>query len=240
MITWPNGARAAVSLSFDDARLSQPDVGFALLEKLGVHATFYVSIGSMNQRLDAWKRAAGAGHEIGNHSMTHPCSGNYEFARKNALEDYSLERMSRDIEQADIEIHRLLGSKTTTFAYPCGQKFIGRGEKTQSYVPLVAKRFKIGRGYNDTMMNDPEFFDPAQVMGVNSDSKTFDELGRDFEIALKRSGWLVLAGHEMAEANAFQTTTFSTIAAIVRFCKENNIWLDTVDRVGTHVLAARK
>src|SRR4029078_11573689 len=102
------------------------------------------------------------------------------------------------------------------------------------------KRFKIGRGYNDTMMNDPEFFDPAQVLGVNSDSKKFDELGRDFEITLKRSGWLVLAGHEMAAVNAFQTTMFGTIEAIVRYCKENNVWLDTVDRVATHVLTARQ
>jgi peptidoglycan/xylan/chitin deacetylase (PgdA/CDA1 family) len=240
MITWPNGARAAVSLSFDDARLSQPDRGFKFLDKLKVQATFYVSIGSMTQRLDAWKRAAAAGHEIGNHSMTHPCSGNYEWARKNALEDYTLERLSHDIEQADIEIQRHLGLRATTFAYPCGQKFIGRGEATQSYVPLIAKRFKIGRGYNDTMMNDPEFFDPAQALGVNMDSKTFDEIKPDLDATLKRSGWLLLAGHEMGEGQAFQTTMLATIEAIAGFCKENNVWLDTVDHVATHVLSQRK
>ena len=30
---WPNGKKAAVSLSFDDARLSQIDTGLALLKK---------------------------------------------------------------------------------------------------------------------------------------------------------------------------------------------------------------
>jgi peptidoglycan/xylan/chitin deacetylase (PgdA/CDA1 family) len=236
MITWPNAAKAAVSLSFDDARLSQADRGIAFLDSLKVPATFYVTIASMMQRLEAWKRAAAAGHEIGNHSMTHPCSGNFEWARKNALEDYTLERMAADIEQADVEIHRHLGLRATTFAYPCGQTFVGRGERTQSYVPLVARRFKIGRAYASTMSNDPQVFDPAQALAVISDCKTFEELERDLETTLARGGWLILAGHEMAEQNAFQTTLLSTIEAIARYCREKNIWLDTVDRVGTHIL----
>ena len=40
---WPPGKRAAISLSFDDARLSQIDNGIALLEKYGIKATFFVS-----------------------------------------------------------------------------------------------------------------------------------------------------------------------------------------------------
>jgi peptidoglycan/xylan/chitin deacetylase (PgdA/CDA1 family) len=40
--SWPEGKRAAVSLSFDDARLSQIDTGLALFRRLGVKATFYV------------------------------------------------------------------------------------------------------------------------------------------------------------------------------------------------------
>src|SRR4051812_25588334 len=115
MMSWPNGARAALSLSFDDARVSQVDVGLPHLDALGVKASFYVTISTMNQRLDAWKRAVAAGHEIGNHSLTHPCSGNYEWARKNALEDYTIDRISQDIEQAGDEIHRLLGVRATTF-----------------------------------------------------------------------------------------------------------------------------
>src|SRR3954451_21131658 len=92
---WPDNKRAAISLSFDDARLSQPDKGFALLHSFGVKATFYVSFGSLEKRLDQWKPAIDMGHEIGNHSVTHPCSGNFPWARPNALEDYTLERMEK-------------------------------------------------------------------------------------------------------------------------------------------------
>ena len=37
---WPRGMRAAVSLSFDDARGSQLDVGLPLFAKSATHATF--------------------------------------------------------------------------------------------------------------------------------------------------------------------------------------------------------
>ena len=37
---WPKGKRAAVSLSFDDARTSQLDVGIPLLDRHKVPATF--------------------------------------------------------------------------------------------------------------------------------------------------------------------------------------------------------
>ena len=40
--SWPKGKRAAVSLSFDDARVSQPDSGIALLDHYGIKATFFV------------------------------------------------------------------------------------------------------------------------------------------------------------------------------------------------------
>jgi len=62
----------AISLSYDDARLSQIDKGIPILDKYNVKGTFYVSIGSMNKRLDGWKKAVANGHDIGNHSLTHP------------------------------------------------------------------------------------------------------------------------------------------------------------------------
>ena len=61
-ITWPDGAKVAVSLSFDDARLSQPDAGIPMLDSFGVKATFYLNPGPMKERLEGWKKAVAAGH----------------------------------------------------------------------------------------------------------------------------------------------------------------------------------
>src|SRR4030088_389488 len=88
--SWPKGIRVAVSLSFDDARLSQTDSGTVLLDQYGIKATFFVLPSGVRQRLEGWKKAVAAGHEIGNHSFTHPCTGNFSWSRENALENYTL------------------------------------------------------------------------------------------------------------------------------------------------------
>jgi peptidoglycan-N-acetylglucosamine deacetylase len=214
---WPNGKRAAISLSFDDARLSQPDKGFALLHSFGVKATFYVSFGSLEKRLDQWKSAIEMGHEIGNHSVTHPCSGNFPWARPNALEDYTLERIEKEMTDANDRIKSLLGVSPTTFAYPCGQKFVGRAEQTKSYVPLVAKHFKAGRGFRDEMPNDPAFCDPAQLFGVDADNTPFDELMEVVNQTISRNGWLVLAGHEIGTEGP-QTVRLDTLSRLCQYC----------------------
>src|SRR5206468_6121688 len=53
---WPNGRRAAVSLSFDDARVSQIDTGLALLKRQLVKVTFFVQAEQVRKRLDGWKK----------------------------------------------------------------------------------------------------------------------------------------------------------------------------------------
>src|SRR5262245_30961551 len=82
---WPHGARAALSLTFDDARESQLDVGVPLLAKHEARVTFYLTANALRGRGDAWKRAAASGHELGNHTLVHPCSGNFPWARARAL-----------------------------------------------------------------------------------------------------------------------------------------------------------
>ena len=115
---WPNGRRAAVSLSFEDARVSQIDTGLGLFKRQHVKVTFFVQAENIRKRLDGWKKAVADGHEIGNHSNTHPCTANYSFSRLNALEDYTLEMISAQLDGANAEIEDLLGVKPRTFAYP--------------------------------------------------------------------------------------------------------------------------
>ena len=113
------------------------DKGIALLDQYNVKATFYLMPSSLKERLAGWKKAAASGHEIGNHSLKHACSGNFEWSREKALENYSIEQMRKELVDANNEIESLLGVKSEVFAYPCGQTFIGRGVNTKSYVPLA-------------------------------------------------------------------------------------------------------
>jgi peptidoglycan/xylan/chitin deacetylase (PgdA/CDA1 family) len=230
----------AVSLSFDDARLSQVDTGLPLFDKYGVKATFYVSPRAMMKRLDGWKKAVANGHEIGNHSNSHPCSGNFAFSSKNALEDYTVPRMEKDLDDATAEIVRQLGVKPETFAYPCGLKFIGRGLETKSYVPLVAKRFLVGRGFRDESSNDPVVCDLAQVLGMESDGLTFDQMRSLTAQAAAQGRWLVFAGHEIGKPGS-QTTLAAALDEFLQYAKDpaNGVWLDTVKAIAKYVRAGQ-
>jgi peptidoglycan-N-acetylglucosamine deacetylase len=233
---WPNGKRAAVSLSFDDARVSQVDEGLAVLNRHQVKATFFLQSANISQRLDGWKKAVADGHEIGNHSITHPCTGNYAFSRHNALEDYSLEMMAAQLDGANAEIERLLGVKPRTFAYPCGLKFVGRGLHVRSYVPLVADRFLVGRGYLDEAANDPAFCDLSQAMGTPFDDLTFDQMKELVEKAAQDGRWVIFVGHDIGK-RGFQVTDAEALGALCDYLNNpaNGIWVGTVAEVGDYV-----
>jgi len=237
---WPQGKRVAVSLSFDDARLSQVDTGLPLFDAHGIKATFYVSPKNVEKRLDGWKRAVEHGHEIGSHAFSHACTGNYHLASAVMLEDFNLAGMARDLDESNAAIKRMLGVVPATFAYPCGQKFVGRGLEARSYIPLVAERYLAGRGYLDEAPNDPKLFDLAQSMGIGADDLSAAEMLALVERAAKRGGWLILAGHEIGK-KGYQITDVAALEALFRYAKDpaNGVWLDTVEAVARYVKKSR-
>jgi peptidoglycan/xylan/chitin deacetylase (PgdA/CDA1 family) len=237
---WPDGKKVALSLTFDDARLSQIDAGLPLLDRYRTKATFYVVPGTMEQRLAGWKKAAAEGHEIGNHSRTHPCTVNYAFSAANALENYTLSALAKDIDGASAEIERLVGARPVSFAYPCGQKFVGRGAQVASYVPLVAQKFLSGRGFRDEGANDPAACDLAQILGTESDGLSFDQMRTLVAQAAASGGWLVFAGHEMGTGGE-QTTQLAALEQLLRYAAEpaNGVWVDTVHHVAAYIAAKR-
>lgn len=240
-IQWPDGKKVAVSLSFDDARLSQVDAGIPVLNQYDVKATFYLSPDAMKQRIAGWKQAVASGHEIGNHSATHPCSGNYAWVAKgNELENFSMDQMKANLLEANETIKKELGVTPTLFAYPCGQKFIGRGRTLQSYVPLIAEIFSSGRGWFEEMDNDPMFCDFAQLAGREMDGKDFPDIRKLIESAKSRGDWVLLAGHEMGE-NASQTTRIAMLRELIAYAKDplNEVWLAPVGEVQEHIRKQR-
>jgi peptidoglycan/xylan/chitin deacetylase (PgdA/CDA1 family) len=238
---WPDGKKMALSLTFDDARLSQVDKGIPLLDKYGVKATFYVSPGSMIKRSDKWRMAVLNGHEIGNHSLLHPCSGNFTWSRDKALEDYTLHMMMTELDSASRLIKEILGVHPVSFAYPCGQTFIGRGINVQSYVPLIAFLFESGRGWLNEAPNDPAFCDLSQLNGTELDGKSFEQVLKLMETAKANGYWLILAGHEMNE-EGFQTSQLKTIASICKYATDpaNGIWIDNVHTIASFIKQKRQ
>ncbi|MBN2449509.1 MAG: polysaccharide deacetylase family protein [Lentisphaeria bacterium] len=238
---WPSGKRAAVSLSFDDARPSQLEQGIPILDRYGVHATFYVTMARARERLADWGAAAiRRGHEIGNHSLTHRCSGNFGWGDRPVLEETTLEAMEADLAAADAQIRSELGVQPLTFAYPCGMDFVGRGVDRRSYVPLVARRYLAGRGFRDEYMNRPDFCDLARVGGTEMDGLTAEQMIQTARNAVRGGLWLVFVAHDVGQ----QPRQCITPEALERFCAwgtdpQNGIWIDTVAAVAACVQERR-
>ena len=237
--TWPEGIRVAVSLSFDDARQSQVINGVPLLDRHNVSATFYVSTDSIPGRLSEWRAAVLSGHDIGNHTLKHGCTGNFLWSRENALENYTLEELENEIMEANRILEDLLGIIPSSFGYPCGQTYVGRGTETKSYVPIIASHFESGRLWLSEGPNDPGFCDFAQLTGIKLDGHTFSEIREMIDSEKFDGKWLILAGHETVNdiGNYDLATSLSTIDSICMYAKDpaNGIWIDNVHNVVRYI-----
>ncbi|HET7558998.1 MAG TPA: polysaccharide deacetylase family protein, partial [Limnochordia bacterium] len=111
---WWGEARAAVSLSFDDAAPSQLEHAIPVLDRYGLHGTFYVNPtagGRFERDIAGWRAARAHGHEVANHTLVHPCSGNFAFiGEERALERWRLEDLERDVLEAGERLRALMGA----------------------------------------------------------------------------------------------------------------------------------
>ena len=229
----------ALSFTFDDAYYSQIDSGVPLFDKYGINATFYVSVWRLASRQEAWKKVISNGHEIGNHTYNHPCSGNYDFIDGNALEDYTSQRMKFDLNSANEYIKEMLGIYPVSFAYPCGDTFTGKGENIQSYAPLISVMFESGRLYEGSKAN-PVLCDMAQLPAEKLDGRSFNEMKELIETAKSKGSWLILVGHEIGEGDN-ETSSSSVIEAICKYSMDpaNGIWIDNVHNISSYVREKR-
>src|SRR5947207_8597586 len=72
-----NNKKAAVVLTYDDAVDQHLDNAIPVLDSLGLKASFYITgySVSVRTRMTEWKQLAANGHELGNHTLYHPCVG---------------------------------------------------------------------------------------------------------------------------------------------------------------------
>jgi oligosaccharide reducing-end xylanase len=126
-----NQKQCAVVLTYDDAIDVHLDNVLPQLDSAGLKATFYL-IGSSrvtSKRMNEWRKAAAEGHELGNHSLFHPCDGSQPgrewVTRENDLSRYSVKRAVQEIRATNDLLKAIDGRSVRTFAYPCGDLKIG-------------------------------------------------------------------------------------------------------------------
>ena len=127
--TW-NTKQCAVVLTYDDAIDVDLDNVVPALDSAGLRGTFYLigSARAVARRLPEWRRAAARGHELGNHSLMHPCDGSLPgrsfVGPENDLSKYTVSRAVREIRANNTLLAAIDGKQKRTFAYPCGDRQI--------------------------------------------------------------------------------------------------------------------
>ncbi|WP_111643170.1 polysaccharide deacetylase family protein [Marinimicrobium alkaliphilum] len=140
---WPNNVEAAVSLSYDDTLDSQLDNAIPALDRYGLKGSFYLIMDTpvLTERLDEWRAAAANGHELGNHTLFHPCSrsepGRDWVDPDNDLDQRSVQQMRKEVEVASAFLYAIDGETERTFTPPCTDQQAADG----NYVEAVQDLF---------------------------------------------------------------------------------------------------
>lgn len=162
---WPEGKRAAVSLAYDDALDSQLDNAIPALDKHALKGSFYLQLSRdpVRKRLGEWRAAAENGHELGNHTLFHQCSGSIKGREwvepQRDLDKTSAAEMKDQVLLANVMLTAMDGKQERTFTVPCGDVMA----EGKNYIDLVESEFvaiKLGDGAVTPSM---EALDPYAV-----------------------------------------------------------------------------
>lgn len=196
-MTWPNGARAAIVLTYDDAIPSQLNYAIPALDSAGLKGTFFLS--NVRQAdVERWKAAAASGHELANHTLNHPClAGTFEMPARQQLEHYTPDAVLNEVAQQNAMLTALDGRQEHGFAVPCGQTLAGG---TDYLEPLRrSKLVTYSRSVDETdedLKRDPSTFDLMRLPGRGFTSPTAaTQLVEFAEKAAKTGGLAVYVFH---------------------------------------------
>ena len=145
---WPHGAKAAVSLAYDDAIDSQLDNALPMLDGADLKASFYLTLASptLVKRLPEWRAAAARGHELGNHSLFHQCirdaGGHAWVTPENDLATTSAERMAAQVRLGNAMLHLLTADEfDSAEAYRLNfvQKVVPAGQELDAALAIAQR-----------------------------------------------------------------------------------------------------
>ena len=162
---WPGGAKAAVSLAYDDAIHSQLDNAIPALDKVGLKGSFYLTLSSetLVTRLAEWRKAAANGHELGNHTLFHQCSRKapgHEWVKvENDLDQTSVAQIAGQIRVGNSMLHAIDGKTERTFTVPCGDVLANGVD----YLPAVKSEFVAIKSGEGGVVADMGTLDPYAV-----------------------------------------------------------------------------
>lgn len=239
--TWPDGHKAAVSLAYDDALDSQLDNAIPQLDKYGFKGSFYLQLSRepVARRMDEWRAAAAHGHELGNHTLFHQCSGaakGHEWVEpQRDLDHTSAAQMQDQVLLANAMLQALDGKRERTFTVPCGDVM---AEGT-NYVAAVASQFvaiKLGDG---AVVPDMTTLDLHAVPVEAPVGVTGEQLIAQVEEAARRGTMVNFTFHGVG--GDYLTVSSQAHETLLRYLAAHRdvYWVDTFLNLTQYVRAQR-
>jgi peptidoglycan/xylan/chitin deacetylase (PgdA/CDA1 family) len=234
--SWPGGAKAAVSLTYDDALGSQLDNALPALERAGFKATFFLTWENIGARADDWVKVARQGHEMGNHTMTHPCG----------LQGYSATSFARDeLIPMEAWLDARFGQAThRLYAYPCSVTDLGPGDADAQRARYEAILKSIGfRAARACDQDSPNSSAHARdhPYRLRASATTYDRddptLACDYVRGAMRSGlWAILVFHNIVATRLGPgDTSIASHDAALAWLRTQPVWCAPMGRVLDHL-----
>ena len=221
-----NGYKAAVVLTYDDALNVHLDNVVPALDSAGFKGTFYLTVSSQAfiKRMDEWKLAAIKGHELGNHTMYHPCRGGADrtwVRPEYDLNTYTIKRIEDEIKMTNVMLQTIDGKTERTFAYPCADTKAGG----QSYIEAITDDFVGARGVRDEIIpfGKVDLYNTASFSMVNASGESMIELVKK---GMKENGLVVFLFHGVGGEHNLNVD-LKEHQKLVHFLKQNqnDVWV---------------
>lgn len=227
---WPNQYTAAVSLSYDDALSSQLENAIPALDKYGFKASFYLTLSnpSLTKNLEQWRQVAVNGHELGNHTLYHPCSkssaGRDWVMPYHNLDSQKITQIHQEVLLANTFLHAIDNKNSRTFTPPCGDFNVSDG----NYITAIRDSFIAIKGYNPQY--DSKF--DLLLMPENVSGETLIA----FVKKVQSQGGLANIVFHGIEGD-YLTVSNKAHNKLLQYLAENKdrLWVDTYSNIMEHV-----
>ena len=235
------GKKCAVVLTYDDAIDQHLDNAVPLLDSLGLKATFFITAysKSIQARMPEWKKLSDHGHELGNHTLFHPCFGGPGRGWVKAeydLRNYTVRRMIDETRMTNIFLQSLDGKTRRTFAFTCGDMKIG----DTSFIDSLKKDFVAARATRNEMhqINEIELYN-VDCFVVNGE--TGAQLIEWARKAMQTNSLLVILFHGVGGGNALNVS-LEAHREFLQFLKQNekDIMIAPMITVSDHIHSLQK
>ena len=218
---WTEGM---VTLSFDDSWISQYTTILPILESAGIKATFYITtepiIGGWSDFMTPAqvKSIFQKGHEIGDHTITHP-----------HLTQLSQANISKEIIDSKVYLENLTGKSVTTFAYPYGEfdSIVKNLVKSSGYI--------TARGVDEETLNVASTDKYDLKSSCILKSTPFSTIKKAIDDAKSNKQWYILCMHEVRTDGDEYSLTPAQFQDIINYIKQTGIKTVTIEQ-GTKLM----